>query len=419
MKQILSVLFSFFISYSFAQVDTAQVVVSGRYNSPAAMEAPYVILISADGMRYDYMQKYKTKNLLSLAKEGVWAKRGMVPSYPSITFPNHYSIVTGLYPSHHGIVDNIFYDPQRDETYRIGSDNIRDGSWYGGTPLWSLAGEQGMVAASLFWVGSESVGGNLTPTYYYNYHEKFTGDQKVNIIKNWLKLPAEKRPHFITLYFSEVDTAGHKFGPDASETRQAVQYVDETVGKLVRELSQLDLPISYVFVSDHGMVAVTPDKYIPMPVIDKDRFVVINSNTFARITAKNKADIMPLYQELSAVKNRDYNVYLAENFPEHLHYSTAEDKARRIGDIILVPQGKKILTTQGIKPSLGKHGFDPDEVPEMKASFVAWGDAFKKNQRIRPFTNVDVYPLIARILGLRIEHSIDGNPQTLKPVLRK
>ncbi|HNN30585.1 MAG TPA: ectonucleotide pyrophosphatase/phosphodiesterase, partial [Chitinophagaceae bacterium] len=141
-------------------VDTNQVVTPNRVNTEQTLQKPYVILISADGFRYDYFKKYKAKNLLNIAAKGVWAKKGMHPSYPSITFPNHYSIITGLYPSHHGIVDNIFYDSIRKETYKIGSKTVIDGTWYNGLPLWALAEKQGMLSASLFWVGSESNAAN-------------------------------------------------------------------------------------------------------------------------------------------------------------------------------------------------------------------------------------------------------------------
>ena len=400
-------------------VDTTQIVMSGRTNSPETLQKPYVILISADGFRYDYMQKYNTQNLLKLAEGGVWAKKGMYPSYPSITFPNHYSIVTGLYPSHHGLVDNIFYDPFRKEMYKIGSPTVTDGSWYGGLPLWGLAEKQGMMAASLFWVGSESDAGGTRPSYYYRYHEKFSDDDRVRIIKNWLQLPEEKRPHFITLYFPDVDHEGHRYGPDAKQTEDAVHYVDGAIQKLVEGLKPLNLPINFIFVSDHGMIKVDPKDYIPVPNIDKEKFVVVNSNTFVRITAKNEADILPLYKTLRKEKHEGYKIYLDRRFPGKLHYSSADDKKRRIGDIILVPNGTKAMVDPGKNPPIGKHGYSPYKVPEMKATYFAWGPAFKKDQQISPFLNVNIYPVIAEILGLKITEPIDGNIKVLEKTLQK
>ena len=408
---------------SFAQkekvVDTNQVIIPGRVNAPVTYQKPYVILISADGFRYDYLKKYNAANLLRIAENGVWAKKGMYPSYPSITFPNHYSIVTGMYPSHHGIVDNVFFDPSRNETYRIGSETVIDGSWYKGLPLWGLAENQGMLAASLFWVGSESNAGGTRPSYYYPYHEKFTDNDKVNIIKNWLTLPEEKRPHFITLYFPEVDHDGHKYGTEAAETQASVHYVDGAIQKLADALKPLNLPINFIFVSDHGMINVPEENYTIIPNFDFKKFTVVNSGTFARITAKDKKDVLPVYNMLKKENYKNFKTYLATDFPEKLHFSTKEDTSRRIGDIILVPNKSKVLTEAGRTSSLGKHGFNPYKIPEMKATFIAWGPAFQKSKSIKSFENIHIYPMIAEILGLKISNPIDGDLHQLNSILKK
>lgn len=217
MKKLLTILFVWVVILGFSQTDTAQVVDLNRDNSTAALAKPYVILISADGFRYDYAEKYKAKNLLRLAERGVSAK-GMIPSFPTITFPNHWSLITGLFPAHHGLIDNYFYDYQRKSFYKMSNkENAEDGTWYGGTPLWSLAEKQGLLSASMMWVGSASDAGGARPTYYYHYHEKFTPNEKVEKVVDWLKLPENRRPHFITLYFPEVDGAGHHYGPDSQE----------------------------------------------------------------------------------------------------------------------------------------------------------------------------------------------------------
>lgn len=412
-----------FSSFLFAQkkapIDTAQVIMPYRVNAPNVYEKPYVILISSDGFRYDYLKKYQAEHLQKFANDGVWAKKGMYPAYPSITFPNHYTIATGLYPAKHGIVDNVFYDPKRDETYYIGSPSIKDGSWYGGLPIWSLAEQQGMLSACLFWVGSESDAGGTQPTYWYRYHEKFTDDGKIRIIKNWLTMEDSIRPHLITLYFPEVDHMGHKYGPDAKETEESVHDIDNAIQKLVDELSPLNLPINYIFVSDHGMIGVDKKDYIPMPEIDKTKFKIVNSRTLAHITALNQKDVLPLYQSLIKDKPKDYKVYLANNFPKKLHYSTREDQTRRIGDIILVPNGAKLLVSSDRpNPPIGNHGFDYHKVPEMKATFIAWGPAFKLKKNICSFDNVHIYPLIAKMLDLEVTSPIDGNIKKLKKILK-
>src|SRR4030095_11737852 len=177
---------------SSAQADTAQKIVEGRENSIDQQQKPYVILISADGFRYDYAEKYRAKTLLALSSDGVRAA-AMIPSYPSLTFPNHYTIVTGLYPSHHGFVNNYYYDPGRKASYGMrDAKAVKDGSWYGGTPLWVLAEKQQMLSASYFWVGSEADIQKTFSTYYYSYNDSTPMDQRIQAVVNWLKLPEEK-----------------------------------------------------------------------------------------------------------------------------------------------------------------------------------------------------------------------------------
>ncbi|SEH27587.1 alkaline phosphatase family protein [Chryseobacterium culicis] len=410
---------------SFAQqanIDTAQVVIPGRQNSSEAQSKPYVIMISTDGFRYDYARKYNAENLLKLANGGVKAE-AMIPSYPSITFPNHWSLITGLYPSHHGLIDNFFYDYKRKDNYAMSSKkNAEDGSWYGGMPLWGLAEKQGMVSASLMWVGSASDAGGMRPTYYYPYHEKFTPAEKVEKVVNWLKLPEDKRPHFITLYFPEVDGSGHHYGPDAKETENAVHLIDQAVGDLVQKVNDLGLKnVNFVFVSDHGMIKVdggTPLE-IPALLFDKNRFDFYNSQTLLRVYVKNPDEVKKVYKELKANTTGDYEVYLDKKLPKYLHFATRDDQYNRIGQILLIPKAPKIFLEKGKKSSVGKHGYNPKTVPEMKATFFAWGPEFKNNLVIGEFANINVYPLVAEVLGLKIDQPVDGKLKVLQGILKE
>ncbi|WP_312206582.1 alkaline phosphatase family protein [Epilithonimonas hominis] len=424
MKKILLFLQLFLSLMIFSQkgiVDTAQIVIPNRFNSEEVQQKPYVIMISTDGFRSDYTKKYNAENLLKYSNEGVQAK-AMLPSYPSITFPNHWTLITGLYPSHHGLIDNFFYDYKRKEPYAMSNrKNAEDGSWYGGVPLWSLAEKQNMVSASLQWVGSASDAGGIRPTYYYPYHEKFSPSEKVSKVINWLKLPEEKRPHFISLYFPEVDGAGHHYGPEAKETEMAVHLIDNAIGELVQKVNDLGLGnVNFVFVSDHGMIQVDGGNPLEIPsvLLDKNRFDYYNSQTLLRVYVKNPNEVKSVYKELKTNKPDDYEVYLDKRLPKYLHFATRDDKYNRIGQIILIPKAPKIFLEKGRKTSVGKHGYNPRIVPEMKATFFAWGPEFKNNLLIDEFENINVYPLVAEILGLKIDEKIDGKLKVLKPILK-
>ena len=422
MKKIISFLFILSFINGFSQADTAQVIVPNRINSAEAISKPYVILISADGFRYDYAEKYKAKNLLKIAENGVSAK-ALIPSFPTITFPNHWSLITGLYPAHHGLIDNYFYDYKKEKFYAMSNkEAAEDGTWYGGTPLWSLAEKQAMLSASMMWVGSASDAGGTRPTYYYHYHEKFSPEEKVEKVIKWLELPEDRRPHFISLYFPEVDGSGHRFGPDSEETEKAVQMVEGAVGSLVEKVKKLGLKnVNFIFVADHGMIKVDLENPIDIPEIlfDKTRFDFYNAQTLLRVVVKNPEEVKSVYKELKKSKTADYDVFLNKRFPKKLNFALKDDRYNRIGQIILVPKAPKIFLEKEKKTSSGKHGYSPYEVPEMKATFIASGPAFKQNKKIGEFQNVNVYPIVVDILKLKMTEPIDGTQKVAKEILNK
>jgi predicted AlkP superfamily pyrophosphatase or phosphodiesterase len=400
-----------------AQPDTTQHMVAGRTNSARQQQKLYVILISADGFRYDLADKYQAVHLRQLREQGVAAK-AMIPSYPTLTFPNHYTIATGLYPSHHGLVDNSFYDKQRNGTYRLGNRMaVEDSSWYGGTPLWVLAEQQQMVTASFYWVGSEAAVQGVRPTYYYKYNELIDIDTRIQVVKNWLSLPEAKRPHLITFYLPEVDHAEHDHGVDSKEAVAAVHFIDSAIAKMVRMTDSLKLPVNYIFLSDHGMINVDTLHTIARPsVIDTTQFIIPYGQTLVHLYAKEPQFVLPAY---AALKQQavDFDVYLKTEIPARWHYSAKDDLFKRIGDIILVPKAPKVLNFNKRRVLPGQHGFD-NALPEMRATFYAWGPAFKQRVTIEPFENIHVYPLVAKILGLSIDEPIDGSIQVLLPILK-
>ena len=405
----------FFLTDIQAQ-DTTQYIISNRENSSAQQQKPYVILISADGYRYDLTDKYEAEFLKKISSENVSAV-SMRPSYPSLTFPNHYSIITGLYPSHHGLVDNSFYDENRKEFYRMSNKKVvEDPYYYGGVPFWVLAERQKMLSASFYWVGSESHVDNVDPTYYYRYNEALSIDRRLEILKSWLQLPEDKRPHFITFYFPEVDHAEHRYGTNSYETRQAVQFIDNSVKKMTEMCAQLNLPINFIFVSDHGMTNTDTANTIRLPsLIDTTKFLFTAGSSIIHLYAKDKKDVKPMYKELKS-SAKDYDVYLASKMPKRWHYSKKDDRYNRLGDIMLVPHLPRTFSLTG-RTNYGQHGFD-NYLPDMQATFYAWGPAFKQKYQMGNFQNIHIYPLIAHILGLNVDNKIDGKMKVLKKILK-
>jgi predicted AlkP superfamily pyrophosphatase or phosphodiesterase len=407
----------FAATFCAAQSTSPVIEVPNPPNSAAQQAKHYVVLVSLDGFRYDYAEKDGAKNLLQMAARGASAPQGMIPAYPSLTFPNHYTIGTGLYPEHHGIVANSFYDPMRKEKYAYTDlKAVVDGSWYGGTPLWVLAEKQGMRAASFFWPGSEAEIQGKRPSYYLSFDDKFPDEKRVDQIIAWLRLPPERRPHFITLYYSNVDHAGHTYGPQAPETVEAVRHVDDMIGKLSEGIVTLALPVDLIVVADHGMEA-TPGGWV---TLDKWADLSQFETSGPLLYAKSEEDAGKAYKSLLGA-SATFKVYRRAQMPKYLHY----DSNPREGDPIVVPTGPYNIVAHEpssngnpTTPSLGGHGYDPRTMPSMRAIFYAAGPDIRAGVTIPPFENVNVYPLIAKILGLRVG-AIDGRLRVLQGILHK
>lgn len=396
--------------------DTTQQIIQGRQNDKIQQSKPYVILISADGFRSDFADLYDASFLKSASSSGVRAKF-MTPSFPSLTFPNHYTIATGMYPAHHGLVDNTYFDKASGLQYSMGNTKmVGEGKWYGGTPLWVLAEKQKMLSASFYWVGSEADIQNTRPTYYYKYNDKISIASRIKTVKNWLSLPEDQRPHMITFYFPEVDHEAHTYGPNDTHVAAAVKFVDSSINALQAELATLNLPINYIFVSDHGMTKVDVDNTITMPkAIDTAAMRVPWGDALIHVYAKDASKLESTYEAIK--KDTSVSVYKLDETPDYWHYKKSDDVFNRLGDFIVVPHLPRPFNFSTRKTTLGKHGFD-NHHPDMRATFMAWGPAFKKGLLIDGFENVNVYPLIASILGLKIdEQKIDGKLNVLNSIL--
>ena len=369
---------------------------------------PTVILISLDGFRYDYLDRYQPPNLLSLTRNGVQA-RWMTPSFPSKTFPNHYTIATGLYPQNHGIVENNVFDKGFNATFTMGNrEEVQNGRWWFGEPIWVTAEKQGQKAAPLFWPGSEAEIAGTRPTYWKPYDGKMPNEARVDSILAWLDLPKAERPTFLSLYFSDVDTAGHDFSPEAAETRDAVFKVDSDLGRLIQGLQTRGIfeQVNLIIVSDHGMAPQDPNNVI---ILDE----LFDANLAEKIMWTGEiVSIFPkdgkeaaIYKTLKAKLPPQAGIYQKADLPARLHYSTSP----RIAPLLVLPDEgwtlssrKRFDEMKGREPKnglRGGHGYD-NELVSMRAIFIGHGSAFKKGIVIEPFENIQLYNVMTRILGL-------------------
>lgn len=380
--------------------------------------APIVVMLSIDGFRADYMQKYNPPNLKKIMKAGIYTK-GMIPSFPSLTFPNHYTLATGRSPGHHGIVSNKFYDKSRKQTYNfMDPTTAGDGTWYKGEPLWNTAEKNGMIAHTYHWVGSESHIENIDPTCYAPYDYSITTQQKIDTTIKWLQLSLNKRPHLINIYTSIVDSAGHKSGPDSDDVKNAIEEVDTAVGNLWDFINQSNLPINFVIVSDHGMQTVDVDHviYLSNYVSDLSGFTFGDRGAVVMMYNDDPEKVQAAYSQLKE-NEKNYKVYLKGQTPAEY----VMDDMDRTGDIIVVADLPYFILdrsfTTAPKLNAATHGWAFTN-PEMHALFIAAGPNVVKNKVIPSFSNTDVYPFVLNILGISTNISNDGNPETLRPYIR-
>ncbi|WP_394772631.1 ectonucleotide pyrophosphatase/phosphodiesterase [Flavobacterium sp.] len=371
----------------------------------------YVVLVSMDGFRWDYAKHFKLQNLNQIAKEGVHAK-SMRPSYPSKTFPNHYSIVTGLYPDHHGIINNVFYDASLNESFALSTDAKNDSRFYGGNPIWNVAEQQGIKTASFFWPGSDT--DKKRPSYYKEYNDKIPYGNRIDTVIKWLQLPEKQRPHLVTLYFDEPDHTGHDFGPLSPENEKVIKRMDSLIGQLSSKLNQLSIgkEINLIIVSDHGMTNISNDKKVAILDYLKPEWLGYKAviNPIMSLQAK------PGYQDsiANALKKVPHiKFWKSSEVPKRLHYGTNP----RVQDFVIeAKKGYSLVSekTQNIKG--GTHGYD-NKTKDMQAIFYAKGPAFKVDKEVKSFQNVSVYPLIAHILGLQIDE-VDGKFSEVQSMLK-
>jgi predicted AlkP superfamily pyrophosphatase or phosphodiesterase len=385
---------------------------------------PTIILISLDGFRYDYLEKYQPPNLRSLALEGVHAK-WMIPAFPTKTFPNHYTIVTGLYPQKNGIVENNIYDKAINVTFTMSNrEEVQNGRWWLGEPIWVTAEKQGQKSAAFFWPGSEAEIAGTRSSYWKPYDEKVSNRERVETILSWLDLPTLERPTFLTLYFSDVDSAGHDFSPDAVETKNAVLKVDNDLQGLIDGLKTRGIfeQVNLIIVSDHGMATQDPNNVIVLDELFDTKLarkILWTGEIVSVFPKEGKEDA--IYKRLKARLPRQAKVYRKTELPPRLHYSDSS----RIAPLLVLPDEGWVLITrkrlderkaEGRSGLRGGHGYDND-LPSMRAIFLAHGPAFSRGV-IEPVENIHVYNLMTKILGL-VPAPNDGNDSLAHSALKE
>jgi ectonucleotide pyrophosphatase/phosphodiesterase family member 5 len=382
---------------------------------------PYVILISLDGFRWDYIERGITPNLQRLTDNGVSAS-SLMPVFPTKTFPTHYSIVTGLHPDNHGIISNSFFDPQTGERFALGlSEAIQDAKWYQGEAVWETLERNGIRTASYFWPGSELNLEYRRPSYFHHYDHDRPHIDRVDGVVGWLSLPVHERPQFITLYFHDVDSEGHRTGPYSDETNRAIALVDSVLGILIHRLEEIDMldKTNIIVVSDHGMTEVTAEKVIDLGEI-LDGFDVLYEG-FGPVTM-----IMPEESEIDAVYMRlkenegKYKVYKKEYIPGYLHYSS---HAFILPLVVIAEMGWSLIEEAGSLQSMryvrgGNHGYENTHL-DMHGIFNASGPAFRKGYRTGTVKSIDIYPLICEIFGIRPRDTIDGDLNRIRFILEE
>jgi len=392
---------------------------STKQNEPSHRPNP-VLLISFDGFRYDYFSKTATPNLDHFTAEGVKAG-GLIPVFPTKTFPNHYSIATGLYPENSGLVGNTMYDSEFEEWYRIRDRKaVENAKWYSGEPIWNTVEKQDLKAGTLFWVGSEAAVQNRQPSYWKRYDGRMPQKARIDTVVKWLSDPDKKRVDFTTLYFADVDGAGHRYGLHSDSLTAAISRADTLLGYLRSQLQQKNLweNINILIVSDHGMTPLAEDKTIPLESIVDTAMVkrLVTTGPVAMMEPKD-GQVETVYIQLKK-NEKYYRVYKKENLPERYHLKNN----RRIPSIVVVADlGYMIMKEQYRKsfveslPS-AMHGFDNKE-KAMQGIFLARGPAFRQNFTVGQFENIHIYELMTHLLGIESAAN-DGSLDSVKVMLK-
>lgn len=385
-----------------------------------AQQKSYNILISFDGFRWDYPNRGLTPNLDSIKENGVHAL-SLQPCFPTKTFPNHYSIVTGLYPENHGIIANSFTNFYTNQKYSLYDTTEKNNAeWYKGEAIWETAKRQGVISASYFWPGSELNIEYRRPDYSKKFIYTTPYDDRINGAMEWLQLPYDKRPQLIMLYFDATDTSGHNYGPNSQEVNQSIAMQDSLLGKIFSGLEKLNLRDStnVIVLSDHGMTELSPDRVINIDkILAGFEFKSSDKGTMMFIYP-NEEEKNIVYQRLKD-SEKNYKAYWKKDIPEYLHYKDNPN----VAEIVLIADlGYSLFDGKDVekyskKFPLGNHGYDPTNI-DMHGIFYAIGPDFKTAYTCGTLNNIDIYSLLAKILHIFPNNNIDGKLERIEFLLK-
>ncbi len=377
-----------------------------------------VLLISIDGFMPEYMERNETPNLDRIAQNGVKAE-SMEVVFPTKTFPTHYSIVTGLYPENHGIISNSFYDYELEARFSFGppEDGSEESQWWGGEPIWVTAEKQSKTAVTMFWPGSDSKIGGVRPTRFKDYDGSVPNLARIDTVISWLDPAGEVRADFATLYFSDVDVYGHRYGPHSEEVDAMVREADEWIGYLLARMEETGLSgkLNLILVSDHGMAELSEERVIFLDDLINLEIVDIIDRTPVAMIRPNEGNTDGIYQALKE-NEENYSVYLKKDLPEAFRFKNHY----RIPEIILIADlgywitTRRILDERGLPA--GMHGYD-HRLPEMHAFFLAQGPAFKQNIEVGIIESIHLYELMSHIMALEPAPN-DGSLGEIEHLLR-
>lgn len=379
----------------------------------ASMARRYTVMVSLDGFRDDYTRAYQTPFFNRMERMGVSAT--MQPSFPSKTFPNHYTLATGLTPDHHGIIANNFYDVKTDRTFSLrDKETKQDPYFWGGEPIWNTAARQGVSVGVVYWPGSDVKVGGRFPDYYHDYEQKplLSYPERIAEVARYLRLPEDKRPQLVMLYFDEPDHTGHVYGPFSPETRECVQHMDHLMEELYKTLQTLPErdSVNLIVLSDHGMTQIDADHLVnPFDYIEEDWVERIQFDFPTHIWPRKgcESKILKALQRMPHVR-----IWKKNEVPAYLHYGSNAN----IGPILINPDTGWTVGKKALRPR-GTHGFDPTCV-DMQVMVRAVGPDFKQGYRKDGvFRNVHIYPLLCKLLGIEGAQN-DGDLKEVSDMLR-